>query len=130
MATTPSFKHAQNKCYPATFLLLLVTLFASVALVIVAIQALGGAPHWAEFDVSRCASTPCTLLSLEDFKRLGVNLDLTVIVDPLSAFFLLLIGGLSVAISLFSFQFLRSEPDHTAIAFVYLCFLATGVLFV
>jgi len=99
-------------------------------MIAVAIQALGVNPHWAWFDVSKCVSKACTILSLEDFKRLGVNLDLTVIVDPLSAFFLLLIGSLSIAIALFSFQFLRSEPDHTYIAFVYLCFLATGVLFV
>jgi hydrogenase-4 component B len=113
-----------------TWLLLVVTLTASVGLTVVALRALNLGPQWTWLDVKSCVSRACDLLVLPDFQRFGVPLDLTVSLNPLAAFFLLLIGGLSIAISLFSFQFLRSEPDKVFIAFVYLAFLVSGALFV
>ncbi len=54
----------------------------------------------------------------------------SIYVDRLSAFFLLLIGSLSVGITIYSFAYLRQKADRAQIAAVYNLFVLFGVLFV
>jgi hydrogenase-4 component B len=58
------------------------------------------------------------------------TLELTLYIDRLAAFFLLLMGGLSAGISLYSFTYLREKKDQAQIAGAYNFFVLAGVLFV
>jgi len=55
---------------------------------------------------------------------------LTLYIDRLAAFFLLLIGGLSMGIAIYSFAYLREKADRALIAGFYNLFVLSGVLFV
>jgi len=71
-----------------------------------------------------------TLLVTESFDSTLQIFALTVYVDRLAAFFLLLIGGLSIGISIYSFAYLREKADRALIAGSYNLFVLSGVLFV
>ena len=58
------------------------------------------------------------------------TLALSIYIDRLAAFFLLLIGSLSSGISIYSFVYLRGKADQAQIAGAYNFFVLAGVLFV
>jgi hydrogenase-4 component B len=58
------------------------------------------------------------------------TLALTIYVDRLAAFFLLLLGGLSIGIVIYSFEYLLGKADRTLIAGGYNLFVLSEVLFV
>jgi len=58
------------------------------------------------------------------------QIGLTIYVDRLAAFFLVLIGGLSVGITIYSFAYLKKKGDRAFIAAAYNLFVLSGVLFI
>ncbi len=70
------------------------------------------------------------LLVTESFGNSLPTFALTVYVDRLAAFFLLLLGGLSVGIVIYSFAYLREKADRALIAGGYNLFILSEVLFV
>lgn len=75
-------------------------------------------------------SSSATLFVTESFGNSLPSFALTLYVDRLAAFFLLLLGGLSIGIVIYSFDYLCEKADRTLIAGGYNLFLLSEVLFV
>src|SRR6266567_3414609 len=104
----------------ATILSLWLALIGSGLIAFYALQVLsgGGPAHQA------------TLLPQQDFVDGLLPIALSIYIDRLAAFFLLLLGGLSVGIVIYSFAYLREKADRALIAGGYNLFVLSEVLFV
>ncbi len=104
----------------ATILSLWLALIGSGLIAFYALQVLsgGGPAHQA------------TLLPQQDFVDGLLPIALSIYIDRLAAFFLLLIGGLSLGIAIYSFVYLREKVDRALIAGLYNLFVLCGILFV
>lgn len=71
-----------------------------------------------------------TLLPQQDFVDGSLPIALSVYIDHLAAFFLLLLAGLSMGIVIYSFAYLREKADRVLIVGGYNLFVLSEVLFV
>jgi hydrogenase-4 component B len=103
----------------ATFTSLGFALVGSTLITLYAIQELMSGTH-----------ETATLLPPKQYIQGLPPIALTLSIDRLASFFVLLIGGLSVGISIYSFSYLRRKNDRALIAAAYNLFVLFGVLFI